>query len=248
MRFIRGFLALILITALSTLAAAQRKNPRDFPNGVMCPIHLGWEVDPSGTPNPNSTPRIQEGLTFVAEQNKAVVTFLACDRNSALDDRLGVLDPVGSTIQVRVDDVSVIREDVFLSHQKATVPEEFGCYFSTAHPFPEIAVGSVFDPTIRRRANPFSGAFPFFDDFSNAAVSDTRWRLGGAQIDPSAGNLLLALEGGVNGEPFNCTAASFKVNYLVPGETYVLDFKWDVLGADENAPALLTSFDLTPGK
>ncbi len=125
MRISRLFLVLALLSVLSVLALAQeRKNPRNFPEGTTCPIHLGWEVDlvnGQGVPDPSSTPRVHEGLTFVAEGPRAAVTFLACDRNSALIDGLSDFDAIGETVEVRIDDVAVVREDIFLSHQRAAV-------------------------------------------------------------------------------------------------------------------------------
>lgn len=217
----------------------------------MCPIHLGWEVDlvgGVGVPNPSSAPRIQEGLTFVAEGPRAAVTFLACDRNSALVDGLSDFDAIGETVSVRIDDVAVVREDVFLSHQRATVPDELGCYFNVVDPFPELAVGSFFDRTVAPQKRPFTGAIPFVDDFSSQAETESRWRLGGAELDPAQGNLILALQSRpVLGE-VSCASASFRVG-VVAGKTYVLDFKWEVTGFGQaGEPALQTFFDLTPGK
>ena len=253
MRFSRMLLVFALFSVLSALAIAQsRKNPRDFPEGTTCPIHLGWEVDlvnGEGVPDPSSAPRIHQGLTFVAEGPSASVNFLACDRNSALIDGLSDFDALGETIEVRIDDVAVVREDVFVSHQRATVPEEFGCYFSVAEPFPFLAVGSFFDRTVAPPKRPFSFAVPFADDFSSPVDTESRWRFAGAELDEGEGNLVLARQfRPVVGE-VQCSSASFKVTRLLAGQTYVLDFKWRVTGFGQaGEPVLTTSFDLNPGK
>ena len=253
MRISRLFLVLALLSVLSVLALAQeRKNPRNFPEGVTCPIHLGWEVDlvnGQGVPDPSSTPRVQEGLTFVAEGPRAAVTFLACDRNSALIDGLSDFDAIGETVEVRIDDVAVVREDVFLSHQRAAAPSEFGCYFNVVDPFPTLSVGSTFDRTVAPAKRPFTLAIPFVDDFSNGSETESRWRFAGAELDEAEGNLVLARQfRPVVGE-VRCASASFKVTRLVAGQTYVLDFQWKVTGFGQaGEPALSTSFDLNPGK
>jgi hypothetical protein len=242
-------MVLAFFAGLSGSVVADRKNPRNFPENTFCPIHLGWQVDFSGTPVPNTT-RIQEGLKFVAAGPRAVVSFLACDRNSALDDNLGEFDLAGTTVDVRVDDVAVVREDVFLNHQRATVPDPVGCYFSGAHPFPEIAVGSVFDRSLRVKATPFTARMPFFDDFSRPVVTERLWRFGGAELDTNQGTLVLARTDDQRTE-LRCSTASFRVQYLVKGKPYVVDFKWSVSGGnngiDDGEPMLLTFFDLNPG-
>jgi hypothetical protein len=213
----------------------------------MCPIHLGWEVDTNGNPVPNTT-RIQEGLTFVAEGPKAAVTFLACDRDFAFEDAPNqVFDPAENTVEVRIDDVAVVREDVYLSHQKATIPDSFGCYFSTDQPFPEITVGSVFDRTVPKAVSPFTAKLPFVEDFSDPAATETRWRFGGAELDETNGTLVLARQQFSLSDPVTCRSATFQVG-VVAGETYVVDFKWDVLGFEQGDNVLVTTFDLNPGK
>jgi hypothetical protein len=245
----RSLIVLALLSLLSSSVIADRKNPRNFPEGSFCPIHLGWQVDFSGIPIQDTT-RIQQGLKFVAAGPRAVVSFLACDRNSALDDNLGEFESIGTTVDVRVDDVAVVREDVFLNHQKATIPDPVGCYFSGAHPFPDIAVGSVFDASMRVKATPFTARMPFFDDFSKAAVTERLWRFGGAELDTNQGSLVLARTSDQRAE-LRCSTASFRVQYLLKGKTYVDDFKWSVSGGsngiDDGEPMLLTFFDLNPG-
>jgi hypothetical protein len=88
---------------------------------------------------------------------------------------------------------------------------------------------------------------PFFDSFSNLVASKKRWHLGGAELDPVQGNLILAREIQADGK-VSCGSASFRATSLVKGRGYVVDFKWSVSGINSAGEiAMLTYIDVGPG-
>ena len=118
-------------------------------------------------------------------------------------------------------------------------------------------VGSLFSPSLAPAVSPLTVKFPFFDDFSDLAASQKKWRLDGAEIkavdlnDPATGfftapALVLARVPAELAQN-SCSRASVKVRHLRKGQQYVIDFQWESKGV-VTAPEIemLTFVDTQP--
>ena len=243
----------VCILASPLLAVAQgRKNPRDFPDFTLCPINLGWSVDATtGTILPPPAQPIRPpARTFTATGTAAEIALVACDR--------GLTDDHPDGLDLAIRNFAVVRQDVYESHQVQSTFPDFTCYLAngTEDTFFR-KVGSLFSPSVTPAVTPQTLKFPFFDDFSDLAASQSAWRLDGAEIrsfdlnEPGTGAftaaaLVLARVPASAGEN-SCSRASVKVRRLRAGQKYVIDFKWESKGI-VNAPEIemLTFVDTKP--
>ena len=235
--------ALVCVLASPLMVVGQGTNTRDFPNNLLCPVNLGWAVDPVlGTADP---PNVRPAVTsFVATGGDAEISLVSCDLGLTNDHP----DPDGLNLFIR--GFAVVRKDVYDTHQVG-IPDTGGlqCYIADT-------VGSVFDRNSDPAVNPQSAKLPFFDDFSDLAFSQKKWRFNGAEIkevllspagaDDFLGNaLVLARFPTTN--PSACSMATVRVRNLKKGQTYVIDYQWQstrVLATGE--VEMLTFIDTDP--
>ena len=257
-RLVGAAIVCVLSTPLMVVGEG-RKNPRDFPDGTLCPVNLGWSVDPllGDTVEPKVLrPPLH---TFTAAGTDAEISLVACD---------GGLTGERPGLEVWVRDFAVVRKDIYESHQAAggyphdpLDPFANTCYFAhgdeAGTPFARL-VGSTFNSGLAPAVNPLTLKFPFFDDFSNLASSQKKWRLDGAEFktvtlnDPrlpaffDATALVMARDH-AGAAPDFCSMARVKVRHLKKGETYVIDFQWENKGT-QNVPdvQMLTFVDTNP--
>jgi hypothetical protein len=215
---------------------AGRKNPRDFPDNTLCPINLGWFVDPTtGLLQPPPAQPIRPALGFTATGPAAEIALVACDRG------LGGDHPDGFDLWIR--DFAVVRQDAYESHQLAGPYPDFTCYLPNSGedftPFIR-RVGSSFDRTLAPSLKALTPRLPFFDDFSNLNTSRKRWKLDGADFQtvdlndprtgPFTGNTLVLARVPAGAGDDACSKASVRVKNLKKGTNYVIDFQWETKG------------------
>lgn len=226
----------VLLAPLSAEAAKARAIRRDFPQNSRCPVH----TDAASNDDP---------LVFTPSSDKATLTFVTCDDRSS-----GFFS--GDVVDVSIDDLMVIRQDVFNKSTNripwdANIPASYGltdlnCYFDADQgDFDDIGrVQSVFK---RDTAGLGTTRIPFKDNFEG---STKKWVLGNASVgDPendSNHELLLARSDRNNDSIVDgnlCSMARLKVSGLAAGSRYVIDFVWRVTwafgpSADDPEPVL----------
>ena len=247
-----GSAVVCLLVSPLIVVADGRKNPRDFPDFTLCPINLGYAVDPIlGTILPPPAQPIRPpALTFTAAGTDAEIALVACDR--------GLTDDHPDGLDLAIRNFAVVRQDVYESHQVLSPYPDFTCYLANGgeDTFTR-KVGSLFSPSVTPAVSPLTLKFPFFDDFSDVAASQKKWRLDGAELksfdlnDPATGfftatALVLARVPATPGEN-SCSRASVKVRHLRKGQKYVVDFQWESKGI-VTAPEIemLTFVDTQP--
>ena len=242
LRFDRGgIVALVLPAMLAGVAtqASAREAGRDFPHGEHCPVH---------TPGPSAD---GDPFLFTATKTAALLTFLTCDNRSLTSP---TEPPQGFLLDVSIDDLMVVERSVFNNPANripfADAVSLFG-YGSTCYGGDTgVAVTSVFDK--RRRFK--NASVPFRENFEGRPHG---WLLGNATFgvegsDQGNQSLILARSSRPNGAKGNlCSVASVKVDHLVPGREYVLDFSWWVNHFDQDVfstpvPALTFFIDPVP--
>jgi hypothetical protein len=197
---------------------------------------------------------LEEQLVFKAVSTRAVITFVACDNRNFRG--VGGEPGTARQIDVLLDDVAVVRKDVYLGHQvinpklDLTVPGwptvTDGCY--EYNDKPDKRVGSVFD---YGAVEPFRPALPFLDRFETG--NGSQWSLGNATIEidprpesPENHSLVLArrIRSSSPSDPNEdlCSAASVVVKKLQAEADYVIDFTWRVTGEFERGDPVLSVF------
>jgi hypothetical protein len=234
-----------LLMGLSTVSegVTGRGGKRDFPVGTKCPVHTGTV----GSDDP---------LVFVARRPEATLTFLACD-----DRAFGF---GGSPIDLSIDDVIVVDRTVFNNNRLSypdQVPDSYRVDRSTTSCYrDDPPVNNVFR---RDAAHAPSRTMPLYERFEGSSRS---WALVNASFevedkdavnldepnDTSQSRSLILARSDRSGSPGNqCSMASTRLNGLVRGREYVVDFSWYASGfLDEEQEILTVAFDdesLLPG-
>ena len=253
-RLLGSAVVCVLVSPLIVVADG-RKNPRDFPANTLCPINLGWAVDPVTGEifPPPAQPIRPPALTFTAAGPAAEIALVSCDR--------GLTDDHPDGLDLWIRDFAVVRRDVYESHQVLGTYPEFSCYLPRdgEGDTPTIRkVGSTFSTSVAPAVLPLTPKLPFFDDFSRPAVSRLKWRLDGAEFktvesnDPRlssalVGTALVLARVPADPNQNSCSRASVVVRHLVKGQSYVVDFQWESKGI-VTAPEIemLTFVDTQP--
>jgi hypothetical protein len=214
------------LLSASLVAAAPRQVVRDFPVSY-CPVHLGKPVglDPEGNPILllDSPTRVRPELSFTATGTVMMVTLSTCSAGTVLQPE----------VEIGLDNFAVIRSSGFIANQVRYPFTADGCYFRSGTPAYSSAVGTRVDPSVRPGCGPLNPSCPFGDDFERPTC---RWSLDGpARIDhelvfpPSAA----------------CSTATIRIDHLVPGESYVVDYDWRADHMSSPGQPLLT-VDIAP--
>jgi hypothetical protein len=208
----------IVIVGLAATASA-RDATRDFPNGKFCPVHAPGPVEDDANP-----------FSFRAPDKSALLTFATCYGRSALDE-FGF--PQSYFLKVAIDDLIVVERSVFndpKNRKDYTDDDGQPCYSGDTG----VQVLNVFDDNRRY----LKAAVPFREDFEGSRLDV--WRFDNAAPGQSVNETDRSLQMSGPGLPDGaCSVATVKVNHLVPGRYYVVDFVWRVDGLDVTpAPAL----------
>ena len=252
-RLVGAAFVFVLSTPLMVVGEG-RKNPRDFPDGTLCPVNLGWSVDQNdGTPVPPPAQPIRPPAhTFTATGTDAEITLVACDGGLTSANELG--------LALWIRDFAVVRKDVYETHQALGTYPDTTCYIprSDEGATPHVRkVGSTFAPSVSPAVNPQTLKFPFFDNFSSA-IAQKKWHLDGATFetvelsDPRVGSFsgtaLVLARTHDDASQNACSKASIKIKHLRKDEAYVIDFQWESKGVQSPVPdiEMLTFVDTNP--
>lgn len=232
----------VVTPSVSEGQSVLRRGKRDFPTFSKCPVHRGI-VDAT------------DPFVFTAASSSATLTFLTCD-----DRAFGGSEPYGSRIDVSIDDLIVVDLETYNANRllyPAEVPVDYrveleagACYIGTA----------VTDVFRRNAASPRSPVMPLYERFEGPPRG---WTLANACFDLESRDTLFSPESQSRSlilarqlrstdpdspcplasteDPDNlCSMASVRVNRLVKGRKYVVDFAWFAAGFESEGQDILT--------